>query len=800
MRVIDGGQEKIVSVQGPIVKEFVGKGPTKQSIVPQKGMPENEFIPLNITQDKTKDKQSTWNKITNWTLTRRQKGRDAVVDPVRTEGTGIVKAVKKDIGLLKDEAVNTGKTVKKGIERQRDFFSEAADQERKELRKQSIVPERYPKKDTKAEGQISTETKGYTKNLQDLTAKKEKDALRNEVKEAKHTVGRKRVGSVIGTLGAAVSPGVKVAKEVGGLAKAEHEKSPIFKTRKWTKKKRKNAVKKASKFLDEHRIADDWRRERREKKQKRKERRRETAKKVTDPVVKPTKKYTEASGYKEGKEIGKERVKKTKNFLKKKTGVAGRFVLGEERFDKYKNKAFQRKKRLKKQVAFAKKHPYKAAGIGSIRGAKASLKIGGKTAKHVNKLAANKASAAAKLIVERDGLLAIFKPLYWALRLNALFASHPQPYIITGLAFFSIFAVWYFGSFSGMYALFAFRAMIAGIVNSVFSVANAFIFGINGLLSLVQLGIITIINQIGYFFTGGIIDFINNITQTLSFLPGFDGAQLEFEGIKAEIFNQPPFALGYLVPEGAGLGFIWINPNAEPYEIDMVNDSIIFEPVFVGDGGEILNAPKENRYAIADIIVDMEEDRPPPIDYNFSINPAGYVFDEKQDKWVLTSDRALSNTLFGTARQLTDLATKDNLYTWMDEGNSYYMKDPNNIFADEYIQPTTISVNARSDYFFVASLYEWNEGLLETGELDNENPKNWRRTGTIETAKGTTYTFDSYAAMAKMYVVNELEDADLTLEKMKQWEENDYKNLCINKIYPLYVKFIKEEIAPWYPI
>jgi hypothetical protein len=535
----------------------------------------------------------------------------------------------------------------------------------------------------------------------------------------------------------------------------------------------------------------------------------------TDRMEEPKsskKKIRETVSYKQGKRLSKKRYKKAKAFV----GKTGKAVLGEKTYSKYKNKAIARKERLKKQAKYATKHPYKTMGIAVPKKAlKVQKKALGKVAKG-NKIASKKMAAAAKLLVKKDGLLAVFKPLYWSLMINAKIMAYPQPILITSVIFGSVLMIWYFGMMSGYYGLFALKALVGTIINVFLTLGNSIVYAINGIYTILLTGIVTIINQIFFYFSQGIIEAINTIADAVPLLNPID---LEFKGLETTYSLDPPFAFSYLCPEpinatdiGSGvgsffMGWAFIKPGAQFYEYNEATDSYVLEIAYEGDEGERLYLPKINELAISDFISDMTNDKPPP-DYDFLSNNAGYVeqYNAETDEfeWVLVNQRSLSRTVFeDIIRYLT--GEPENMESWLKDGAMYYTKYRNDALffgsgeIEHQAQLVGINEHERHYYFFVASMLEWDESLVDVQQFDQQNPMQWKRAGTIQGTDGKEHEFKEIANDATTYVADELEKR-FDVETINTKASGNLESLCIDDIYPLYVKYIKEHVAPWYPL
>lgn len=652
-----------------------------------------------------------------------------------------------------------------------------------------------------------------TDRVEQKQEKNPKKEAQEQILEEKKKRRTRWLGIVAGSAEPVAKKGVNIAGETYKSGKETYrsltgqekrkEFSPIHKLRQKTtmkitnklRKKGKQVGKKQSKkvldraFKEEERY--DWRSSR---------------------VSSKEPKITQTASYQKGRNIGRRFNRKIKDSFTK----TGKSILGKETFNKYVNKAQQRKKRLKKQAAYAKKHPYKAMtwGVGK-KTFNVQKKALGKVS-NVNKLASKKMANAASLLVKRDGLLAVFKPLYWSLMINAKLMAYPKPFFITFLLFGGLLMIWFFGAMSGYYALFAVKALVAAAINVVLSIGNAFIFAINGLLSLIQLGVVTLINQLFYYFIGGIIEAINTLA---GYIPSVNAVDLAFNGLETQVNLQPDVALGYLVPEpinatdvssGIGsflFGYAFVSPNAEPFEYDHAAEAYVVEIAYVGDNQETLFFPKVNEQAKTSFLVNMTADKPPPIQYNFSKNVAGYTQqfdpDTGEVEWVLTKQRAVSQTLFQDI--IAWLTGKPSSHEeWIKNSGHYYAKTEVTTLRFG-IPPWETKIgyghrfcqqSERDKFFLIAAMNEWDETLITAA--NDRQPEEWLRTGIITGDDGQTHAFNHYANEARAYAAAELKQA-YSIDALIEMESNNYKELCRDHIYPIYINYIEENIAPWYP-
>lgn len=509
---------------------------------------------------------------------------------------------------------------------------------------------------------------------------------------------------------------------------------------------------------------------------------------------------------------GKRQANRIKRGIKKQAAHIGKGLLGKKRYEKYENVAKQKKKRLKKQWNFAKKHPYKAMTVGSSKMAYKAQKKGLKGLGQANKFAAKKMGGAAKKLMQKDGLFALFKPMYWSLLLQSKLMMYPKPFLITGLFFGSMIAIWYFGGFSGYYALFAIKALVATILNTTFSIGNAIIFAMMGLLELIKIGVVAVINQVFYFFIGGLIEAVNEIAKRAPFI---DPLNMDFSGISTEWNVDPAFGLSYVVPEpmnfssvSAGIGsffvgFSFISPNAEPYEIDHMTDAYMVEPVYVGANGETLFYPKINDFAKEEgIIANLSKDRPPPREYNFTTNPASIRINEDGTTTYIKR-MEISITLFdGAIQAITgDAATVEE---WLSNGKTYPIKDSRwspGLLPTEWLRyENTWGISncpeaKRDEYFFVAAMHSWDEEIVESGEA-----KNWLRNGIIKGTDGKMHYISIAKEEAKQYVIDNCLSFYTVDELNTIQEKSDaFITFAQNVLYPTYREYIKTEVEPWWP-
>jgi hypothetical protein len=384
--------------------------------------------------------------------------------------------------------------------------------------------------------------------------------------------------------------------------------------------------------------------------------------------------------------------------------------------------------------------------------------------------------------------------------------------------------VWFFGSLSGYYGLYAAKAMVATFANVFLTIGNAAIFAVNGVYTIISLGIVTIINQLFYYFIGGILEVINII---LTYIPIVGQQSLDFVPIGNQTISfEPPVALAYLVPEPINatdivtgimstlFGYSFIKPGAQFYEYNMATDSYVVEVAFVGENFERLYLPKINRAAKVDgLLTNMSGgDRPPPIQYNFTTNVAGYVQrynqETKKMEWVLVNQKSISKTIFEDVFNLLFGGKSDSqdIYYWLEKGYSYFEK-VKNTKGEIYNEQKIIyqSANSRHYYFFIASLKEWKPSLIDGVPLLHQNtPESWFRSGSITGSDGKTYNFRECANKATAYVADKLSDKSYPVSSLKELEDKErkesYETLCMDLIYPLYVEWIKENVASWYPL
>ena len=326
-----------------------------------------------------------------------------------------------------------------------------------------------------------------------------------------------------------------------------------------------------------------------------------------------------------------------------------------KKYTGYENpKAFAGKQ--KQRAEYMQKHPFKggAKGAGMLAGTQiaAAKKLSGISGKAMSNL-----SNAAQRIVESNRLLAIFKPIFWYIKIAQIGLSRPMPFFYAGLIIGIGLMIWLFGWVSGYYALYFLKCLPAVVANVILTVLNAIWFGIHGIYNTFVAGITTVINQIAYFFLGGLLEFLKN--SILHFGGGFVGLP-----VNAQI--QPGSAFAYVVPNPIDvstpaatigsffLGWTWIQPGSQPYLYNYATDSPMFDIQFAQNGAE-LKFPSINPAATAEGIWCTLTDRPPPwLNYTFPRDAAGEYYDSSTGNWTLkkTSEVSLS-IIFGAASVVT---------------------------------------------------------------------------------------------------------------------------------------------------
>ena len=303
---------------------------------------------------------------------------------------------------------------------------------------------------------------------------------------------------------------------------------------------------------------------------------------------------------------------------------------------------------------YAKEHPYtatfKAGKMLGTRMAGASTKVANRAGRAIGTV-----NNAAEMVFQKYKVLAMFKPLFWSLKITSIGLTKPMPFIYAGLILGLGLMIWLYGAISGYYALYFLKCIPALFANAILSIFNAIWFGIHGIFNFFTAAIVTIINQVEYYFL-----------QPFYGVSSYVG--VPFKGIPINITLQPDHAFAYFVPTPlnvaggpiallASLGsYDMVMPGANPYLYNYTTDQQMFDVQFEQNGGE-LRFPAFNFYAKADGFWCSLKDQPPPLDYRFPDNIAGYQFVKtdtdiysNNGTWELRTGRDISlSIVFGIA-------------------------------------------------------------------------------------------------------------------------------------------------------
>jgi len=231
--------------------------------------------------------------------------------------------------------------------------------------------------------------------------------------------------------------------------------------------------------------------------------------------------------------------------------------------------------------------------------------------------------AAKSNMVSEKGIKVIGDPKFWILQFSSITLSYPYPLIISALVFSIVCMAWLFGLASAFHALYFLKCLPAVIANVFISIINATWFGLNGIFELLQNALVTIINQVAYFFVGPLyeIPLISNL------LVG------EYTGLPDTIQIWPTTAMSYYAPEplqltdpatgefsaiaamGSLLWYSPVIPGEEMYALD-ADGNLEYDEYVVQMA--TLRFPKLNEDARADGWWTTLLDRPPDIEDDFS--------------------------------------------------------------------------------------------------------------------------------------------------------------------------------------
>jgi hypothetical protein len=311
---------------------------------------------------------------------------------------------------------------------------------------------------------------------------------------------------------------------------------------------------------------------------------------------------------------------------------------------------------------YGAKKSAKLVKFGVTKSAGLSLAASRTTAKYAGKAMSNLSSAAQR-IVESNKLLAILKPMFWYIKIMQIGLSKPMPFIYAGLACGMGLMIWLFGLVSGYYALYFLKCIPAVVLNVPLTIFNAIWYGLFAIFNMVQAGLVTIINQVFYFFVGGLLDSLHNgITIDLGWLGKHNilGIGEGFRGIQFSAASQPDYAFSYLVPQpidcshGSVAAFLslgaysWIQPGANPYLYDYEIDAPLFKVQIMQNGAE-LKFPEFNYFMEASPIWTKLKEPPPQIDYSWANKYSGMYWDRDDCKWHKYPQTDISISIIGGA-------------------------------------------------------------------------------------------------------------------------------------------------------
>lgn len=256
--------------------------------------------------------------------------------------------------------------------------------------------------------------------------------------------------------------------------------------------------------------------------------------------------------------------------------------------------------------------------VGTIAAVSAATKVAGQ----MSQQRANGVIAGAQSqLKSKYGIGAYLRPRMWYLSLLKLSMSKP---LITALVIIwagIVLMVIFFGLISAFYGIYMYKALYAGFINVVLTLANTIYFAIHAVTEMTSTALLDVINAIADFFLVPIINMVNQIavfihlaepnTNILPFTP-IGGNEI--------IMPQPTHGFPYFVPTSAIygstislFGFVGVSPGAEIYATD-INGDVIYDTVIVQNGAE-LQFPRINQSAVVDGWWVPIADRPPDEPY-----------------------------------------------------------------------------------------------------------------------------------------------------------------------------------------
>jgi hypothetical protein len=311
-----------------------------------------------------------------------------------------------------------------------------------------------------------------------------------------------------------------------------------------------------------------------------------------------------------------------------------------------------------------------------------TMKLGKFGAKKSAGFALANANFASNLIAQQDGVLAIFKPLFWSLKLVPFMTSAIVPIIVVVITTLVMMMVLMCGWVSFAFLLYFLKSLPCIVINVFMTIGNAIFFSFFAVMTLIQKGFQDILNSVFYFFLQPILDPLNNLWRTLDNIPLIGGAvpnyndatRLKFipmgytqfgdtpgyyyrQGINA----TPDKCLAYLVPKpiefnldvgslfygwptgGSMIAFAWVKPGVPLYLTDD-HGNYLLQRIETGNMVK-LDIPALNPWAINEEVVEgVHRDKGIIADYE-GINRV-------YDWWNITWDDEIK----GTGRIKTDKA------------------------------------------------------------------------------------------------------------------------------------------------
>jgi len=192
-----------------------------------------------------------------------------------------------------------------------------------------------------------------------------------------------------------------------------------------------------------------------------------------------------------------------------------------------------------------------------------------------------KIQTASAQMLQKMGWKALFKLSWWGLRFSMMLMSNPAGIIallITGIVAAVILTIWFWGSVSGFYLVFAVLSSLCVFINFFLSIANALWLGAYGLFNAVFLAVVDVFNSILIVLQTNIFNLINQyIIDPINTAP-IIGSLVHLDYLKPSLVitdvvaHRPEDGFRYLMPSFQSGGkfdighlFDWVNPGKEIY-------------------------------------------------------------------------------------------------------------------------------------------------------------------------------------------------------------------------------------------